>query len=279
MRRITSSALAVVALCAAAAPAQANPERDLLVASSQDRNDELYLFSSKTPVNAVELRITNPPAGRIVGLDRRPETGELVLTSRSDMGTGTISTVALDPAARTATLAQRSTFSVPLLGDFFGSDFNPVPDRLRTTSDAEQNLRTNADTGATTVDGPLAYADGRQADVVGSAYTNSFADATTTQLYDIDAATDVLALQNPPNAGTLVEIGPLGADVTKYAGFDITPPAAGSTPYAALLREGKEDRGSRLARIDLATGRAQIGQKLGKAEPRLDSLAWIGTAG
>ena len=264
---------AALALAVFAAPAAADPQRDALVAASSDRNDELYVFSSKTPVQARELRITNPPAGRIVGLDRRPETGELFLTSEA-MGAGALYTVAL--SATTATLTPRSTLDVPLAGEFFGSDFNPVPDRLRTTSDQEQNLRTNADTGATIVDGPLNYADGRQPDVVASAYTNSFADATTTQLFDIDARNDVLALQNPPNSGRLVERGPLGVDVTRYAGFDITPPAAGSVAYASLVREGKDKQGSRLATIDLATGRAQLGAKIGKDEPRLDSLAWIG---
>src|SRR5688500_1741853 len=103
---------AALALALTAAPAAADPQRDVLVAASQDRNDELYLFSSKTPVQARELRITNPPAGRIVGLDRRPETGVLVLSSEA-MGTGSIYTVAL--SSSTATLTARATFSVPLV--------------------------------------------------------------------------------------------------------------------------------------------------------------------
>ena len=272
--------LAAAALtCASfASPAAADPERDLLVAASQDRNDELYLFSSKTPVQARELRIVNPPAGRIVGLDRRPATQELWLTSEA-MGSGSLSTVAIDPAAGTATLTPRSTITAPLSGQFFGNDFNPVPDRLRLNSDAQQNLRINVDTGATTVDGPLAYGDGREPDVVAAAYENSVAGATTTRLFDIDARNDLLAIQNPPNAGTLVPVGPLGVDVSRYAGFDITPPAAGQKAYAALLREDTPGQGSRLAEIDLASGRAQLGQKIGKDEPRLDSLAYVGEAG
>ena len=42
-----------------------------------------------------------------------------------------------------------------LSGTAFGVDFNPMADRLRVVSDAEQNLRANADTGATTTDATL----------------------------------------------------------------------------------------------------------------------------
>ena len=45
------------------------------------------------------------------------------------------------------------------------------------------------------------------------AYTNSFGGATTTTLYDIDYGADNLYVQNPPNNGTLVIVGPLGVNV------------------------------------------------------------------
>ena len=59
-----------------------------------------------------------------------------------------------------------------LSGAAFGVDFNPLADRLRVVSDAEQNLRANVDTGATTTDATLmrgAFA------VTAAAYTNNFA--------------------------------------------------------------------------------------------------------
>ena len=155
-----------------------------------------------------------------------------------------------------------------------------MPDRLRLNSDQEQNLRINVDTGATTNDGALAYAPadrnaGANPDVAGAAYTNADTDpATGTMLFDIDAAQDVLAIQNPPNDGVLITVGGLGVDTTKFVGFDITPPSAGATPYAVLDPKG---HGSRLYVIDLATGKArQVGQ-VGNASPyRLNSLATLG---
>ena len=87
-------------------------------------------------------------------------------------------------------------------------------------SDTGQNLRLNPDTGAVAaVDTAL---NPGAPHVVGSAYTNNFAGATTTTLYAIDATTDQLFIQNPPNDGTLVPVGPLGVDTTDAVGFDIS---------------------------------------------------------
>lgn len=40
-------------------------------------------------------------------------------------------------------------------------------------------------------------------------------------LYDVEANSDVLATQIPPNNGTLVNVGPLGLDLAGRAGFGI----------------------------------------------------------
>ncbi|MBA3258030.1 MAG: DUF4394 domain-containing protein [Gemmatimonadales bacterium] len=56
---------------------------------------------------------------------------------------------------------------VALLGTAFGVGFNPVPDRLRVHSDADQNLRINVDNGVTAVDTALSYpADGTDPRIV-----------------------------------------------------------------------------------------------------------------
>lgn len=78
-----------------------------------------------------------------------------------------------------------------------------------------------------TIDGIIAYAeDDDNADntpaIVGAGYTNSVPDAEETQLYVIDAENDVLALQDPPNDGTLNTIGNLDVDATGSSAFDIT---------------------------------------------------------
>ncbi len=128
------------------------------------------------------------------------------------------------------------------------------------------------------MDGTLTYAAGDAGAsatprVVGSAYTNSVAGATTTTLYDIDAGRDVLAIQNPPNNGTLVSVGALGVDVGDAAGFDIS--AVDGVAYAAFQVAPSVSSG--LYRIDLATGRATLVERIGGGVP-IRALAAAGTA-
>ena len=79
-----------------------------------------------------------------------------------------------------------------------------------------------------TIDRPVAYAPGdvnagANPHIAGSAYTNPDNDlATGTTLYDLDAVQDTLVLQNPPNAGTLTTLGPLGINIDNSTGFDIS---------------------------------------------------------
>jgi hypothetical protein len=116
-----------------------------------------------------------------------------------------------------------------LNGSSFAFDFNPTVDRIRVTSDADQNLRLNPLNGAlAATDGPLAYAAGdanagANPNVVGSAYTNSFNGASTTTLYNIDSNLDILVRQDPPNNGTLNTVGSLGFNTGSGVGFDIAP--------------------------------------------------------
>lgn len=159
---------------------------------------------------------------------------------------------------------------VPALdGGSFGFDFNPTVDRIRVTSLTRQNLRLNQLNSTATVDGRLAYRAGDPAGtaapiVVGSAYTNSVAGATTTQLFGIDVGRNTLVLQNPPNPGTLSTVGALGVNATSPVGFDITP--ANGVAYATFRAAGT--RGSVLYRVDLATGRATSLGNLGGASLR-----------
>ena len=157
----------------------------------------------------------------------------------------------IDPVTGAAT-AVGAAFTPALSGTAFGFDFNPTVDRIRVVSDTGQNLRLNPDTGAVAaVDGAL---NPGAPHVVGSAYTNNFAGATTTTLYAIDAATDQLLIQNPPNNGTLAPVGPLGVDTSDDVGFDIT--ANDGVAFATLTIGGT----TRLHRIDLVTGTAtQVG--------------------
>lgn len=170
-------------------------------------------------------------------------------------------------------------FVPPLSGTSFGFDFNPTVDRIRVTSDTRQNLRLRPDTGATAaVDGTLTYAAGDAGAastprVVGSAYTNSVAGATSTTFYALDAGRDVLVIQNPPNAGTLVSIGSLGINAGDNAGFDIS--AVDGVAYAALQVSPNVSSG--LYRINLTTGASTSVGRIG-GRTAIRALAAAGTA-
>ncbi|MGQ0793030.1 MAG: DUF4394 domain-containing protein, partial [Deltaproteobacteria bacterium] len=146
-----------------------------------------------------------------------------------------------------------------LTGTSFGFDFNPVPDRIRVTSNTEQNLRLNPNDGTLTMmDTALAYAMGdanvgANPNIAGSAYTNNFAGATMTTLYGIDSELDILATQIPPNDGILNTVGALGVDVSEMIGFDIVTTNA-NIAFAALTVGGD----SRLYVINLANGSATL---------------------
>lgn len=222
----------------------------------------------------------------LLAIDLRPANGQLYgLGSSSRLYT-------IDAATGIATQVGSAAFAVPLSGTEFGFDFNPTVDRIRIVSDTGQNLRVNPDTGAvvdtdanapgTQADGALAYApspepnNGQTPRVSGAAYTNNFAGATSTTLYDIDYGLDVLVTQNPPNAGTLNTVGTLGVDASRLVGFDIA--GNGGTAFAALTTP--TDTVSRLYSIDLSTGAATPIGDFGSAELVRDlAVAATTTAG
>ena len=207
----------------------------------------LVTFSSDQPGLISSPRaITGLAAGDVVeGIDVRPATGQLFGVARNATAARVIR---IDPVTGAATTIG-ATFT--LADASVGVDFNPVPDRLRVVSSTGANLRINPNNGAVTTDGPLAYAAGdpNEGDAPGVgavAYTNSVPALNTptsgdnqTTLYDLDTDADVLAVQDPPNNGTLSTRAPLGIDAASVAGFDISPRAAGGL---ALLSEGSAQR-------------------------------------
>jgi hypothetical protein len=110
-------------------------------------------------------------------------------------------------------------FTPALNGTSFAVDFNPTVDLVRVISNTGQNLRVSPVTGnVTSADVNINPAG---ATVDAAAYTNNFAGATSTTLYDIDFTSDKLFIQIPPNNGTLVQVGSLGVDISASNGFDI----------------------------------------------------------
>ena len=215
------------------------------------QDNRLVTFQSDNVTNVEPSHaITGLPGGEnIVGLDVRPLNGQLYALGKTSR------LYVINPRTGAARQVGATPFIPALAGTGFGFDFNPTVDRIRVTSDAEQNLRLNPDDGTVAgVDTNLAYAPGdpgagTNPSVAGSAYTNSFAGATSTTLYDIDNARHALVIQNPPNNGTLTTVGALGTNNNAVA-FDI---GDGNVGYAVL--NGEQNR-QNLYRIDLSNGHA-----------------------
>jgi len=163
-------------------------------------------------------------------------------------------------------------------GSTFGFDFNPTIDRIRVVSDADQNLVLNPNTGSSTQVTSLFYGpgdvnEGMEPNVVGSAYTNSFPGATTSQLYGIDTGLDVLVRQ-ANSAGTLETVGSLGVDLTDVAGFDID----GSSNIAYATVQDATLARSTFWTIDLNTGEASFVGEIGGGA-FITSMAVVPTPG
>lgn len=161
---------------------------------------------------------------QLIGIDMRPATGSFYVAGR----TGNVYELNRTGSGYTAT--PKGMLSVMPMGNTFGFDFNPVPDRLRIISDTGQNLRANVDTGLTFADGMIT-SDTGMVQLLAAAYTNNFAGATTTTLYAIDAVGDRLVRAVNPNAGTYTGMNmmgqafqPLGFSFTtsNAVGFDIS---------------------------------------------------------
>lgn len=214
------------------------------VAYAVDESNNLMIFNPSQ--TAVATRpITGLQTGEtLFGIDFRPANGQLYALG----STSRVYTINLSSGA--AAQVGSTQLSPMLMGTSFGFDFNPTVDRIRVVSNAGQNLRLDPNTGlVAATDGMLNP--GTPA-VSAAAYTNNFAGATTTTLYDIDFTTDSLYMQNPPNNGTLVRAGTLGINVEAGNGFDIG--GASGTAYAILTAGGT----TRLYGINLTTGAAMM---------------------
>jgi Domain of unknown function (DUF4394)/PEP-CTERM motif len=217
--------------------------------------NRLVTFDSATPGSIVaSIAITGLQANEtILGIDFRPANHVLY-------GLGSTNRLySLDPTTGAATqIGSAGAFT--LSGTAFGFDFNPTVDRIRVVSNNGQNLRLNPNDGTlAATDTALAYAAGdvnasATPRIVGSAYTNNFAGATTTTLFAIDANLDVLATQNPPNAGTMNTVGALGFNTSDLVGFDISPLTGVS--FASLTAPAGGT--SQLFTINLGNGAATL---------------------
>ncbi len=222
----------------------------------------LVTFDRADPALDTAIAITGLQAGEtVVGLDVRAggaTPGELyALGSTGRLYTiNTTSGVATLKSTLAADAGDSTDAFTALSGTEFGVDFNPVADRLRVVSDTGQNLRIDADTGATITDAPLATAGTARSGVNGAAYTNAFAAACRTALYYIDASTDQLLTTSDPNGGAVTVVGALGVDTTAASDFEIATAADGTnTGYAVLVVGGVPTS----YQVNLSTGVAATG--------------------
>lgn len=223
-------------------------------------------FNTASPSVPLSLRsvvLSLQEGTSLVAIDYRPATQELYGISNGD------ALYIVDPS--TGSTQPAIALTVPLTGSEFGVDFNPVVDRLRIVSNDEQNLRVNPADGAALVDGSLAYAAGdpnagADPTIVAAGYISNTVGTATTRLYTIDAGLDILAIQNPPNNGTLTTVGALGVDTSNLVGLDVLDDGS-NTAYASLTSPAGST--SELYTLDLGTGAATlIGTIAGGAQVR-----------
>ena len=210
-------------------------------------NNEIVTFNAASPGSFTStVAIKGLETGdKIISIDFRPATGELY-------GVGTSSRLyVINYDNGMARNLSGMGFNPILMGSTASIDFNPTVDRLRLVTDNGQNLRLNPETGAVVaVDGNISGPAGTRITAV--AYTNNFAGATTTTLYDIDFENGILYKQDPPNAGGLMKVGDLGVKAMGEAGFDISPDNAHAIATAAQ-KGGNTD----VFLIDLNSGKAK----------------------
>lgn len=252
LRLLAIAALAVTAAACDEDPTGLSGPRGRSI-FAVDESNSLVVFGAMRPDQADEIgAITGLQSGEmVIGIDFRPVDGRLYAIG------STSRIYVVDTATAAATVVAATAFTPTLSGAAFGVDFNPVPDRIRTHSDTEQNLRLHPGTGAVGgVDGTLAYMTGDAGAgsnpvIAGTAYTSSVAGATTTALFAIDASRDVLVTLAAPNDGMMRTVGALGVTTSELVGFDIA--GSDGSAYATLSGSGAR---STLYAINLTTGAA-----------------------
>lgn len=237
-------------------------------------NQTIIPFDTNSPSTLnPAISVTGIAAGEsLVGIDFRPQNGKLYgIAFNSGLGSAQLYAISIQTGVATA-VGALGTFSdaggIPVA--IAGLDFNPTVDRVRVVTSGGQNFRINPNNGAA-VDGS-AVAAGVQQDsninggttvVDATAYTNNSPNVVATTQYALDAVSNTLFIQNPPNNGTQtaplpVTLGGIPLDFTAVNGFDIpaginvttsNTPATGQA-FSALTVGGVTE----LYTIELSTG-------------------------
>jgi hypothetical protein len=258
------------------------------------------LFSFDTDIPAVVTTIG--PVGFLPeGIDFQPGTATLYAI---DIGPNTSQLYTINIATGAATPvgsgfnSSGSVSGVPYnltANQTYGFDFNPKTlqspgdnsMRIRLIGTSGVNLRLNSLSGQiAAVDTSLLISPtGASPFADAAAYINNIPEsAGTTALYDMDSRNDKLYLQNPPNNGTLTEVGPFGVtiDASANISFDIyttpgdaDPTIGGDFGFAVLQRPDSPPLPGpmgayQLYDVDLATGQISHGALVGPAAAPFD---------
>jgi hypothetical protein len=218
------------------------------ICSASGCPQELLIFNPTDPSTFINKPITGILEGELLrGLDFRPSTGQLYALG-DVRGIYTI-----NPATGAATVASRLSANLP--GIVAGLDFDPLNDIMRYVAPGGVNWRIDLVAGQAPRD--VSFTPNLQF-INAAAYDNNFAGTTSTNLYVIDYGSDKLYLQNPPNSGTLREIGSLGIDVVGDTHFDIG--GLSNTAYLMHTPSGlfnvSRPGPSKLYTVNLSTGAA-----------------------
>lgn len=265
------------------------PAATPLIALSAD-GTQLSRFLSTAPGTVATVTIAGVTAGEtLVGIDYRPATGQLFsfgVNATTDNGTVYI----IDPQTGAASVVGTAgmvafvttagvAVDLPLASAGYGFDFNPTVDRIRVVTGTGLNFRINPNNGApvdnnanaadgTNPDGSINGAPAGSTGVTAAAYTNSFGQSLTggvTTQYVIDAVSNSLFIQNPPNNGTLtaaqtITLNGATLDFTEANGFDIPASVRVTTSASAATGSGfaalTVGTATRLYSIDLSNGSA-----------------------
>ncbi|MBY0311347.1 MAG: DUF4394 domain-containing protein [Phycisphaerales bacterium] len=235
-----------------------------------------------------DVAITGLGSGETIrNIDFRPRNGELIGLSSSNR------MFSINPVTGAAQLRLVGTPTPFTLNGTAGMDFNPVPDRIRITTSAVQNLRLNPDTGGLAADDGAAVAPapalrfvagdsnaGAVPNVVSVAYTNSvFTNGTPTGLPTTMFAVhrtsqfvnqlvrqgSVNGAPDSPNNGNLTTIGAIfGIFPDDLFGFDIFSENGGNQAY---FSGNPISGGTAFYTVDLATGSNAFMGNIGGANP------------
>lgn len=153
----------------------------------------------------------------VKGFDFRPATGQLYALAASGK------LYIIDRRTAVATLV--APLSIPIVGNQFAFDFDPVADRIRIFG-VNQNLNVNPNDGTVIVETPL---NPGALVPIDASYTNSYKGAGTTTLYVL--AGSALNKVNTPSSGTVTQ---LGLTISMINSMDIAPTPGNNTGLLAI---------------------------------------------